>query len=103
MVVAINGKIQAIEMFGSPGLFDKVKAKILKGFVLDVIGVKDEGQAPPDKAAIVKFYNDSVKAQAEKLKDYKHNANRKRANPDSIANESVDAEGMILHRSILAR
>lgn len=48
-VVAINGEVQSIDIFASPSLFERMKEKIVKAAVLDVIGLKDSGAAPPEK------------------------------------------------------
>lgn len=102
VVIALNGKIHSIEIFGAPGLFAKMKDKILKAAVLDASGMRDEGATPPGKKQILAFYESTMKEQAAELKRYSDNANRARKGADATANESLDADGAILHRSVLA-
>jgi len=102
MVVAVNGKVHAIEMFGSPALFSRMKEKLLKSYVLDTLGMQDQHANPPDKEAILSFYRSTMKERAEELKKYKENTNFKREAREATANDCVDAQGQLLHRSLLA-
>ncbi len=103
MVVSMNGKVSAVEIFGSPGLFAKMKDKLLKSYVLDAAGMKDEKAKPASKDEILSFYKAAMKAEAEKLKAYDDNVNVKRNAEPCIANENKDAEGNFMRRSILAK
>ena len=102
-VVAINGKVQSVDIFASPSLFQKMKDKLLKAVVLDVIGVKDAGAAEPGKDAILDFYKSTMAAQAVELKRYGDNCNFKRESGAAAANESLDTGGQMLHRSLQAK
>jgi hypothetical protein len=102
-VIAINGKVQAIDIFASPSLFQKMKEKILKAAVLDVTGVKDASAPPPGKDAILSFYKTTMEAQAVDLKGYMDNRNVKRECGAAIANDSIDAEGRVIHKSLMAK
>ena len=102
MVVAINGKVHAVELFGSPRLFARMKTKLLKGYVLDVVGVDKQNADPPGQAAIIEFYRKAVAARAEELKAYSDNRNLKRESSAAAVSEALDADGNLLHRSLLA-
>jgi hypothetical protein len=102
MVVVMGGKIQAIEIFGSPSLFDRLKEKLLKGYVLDAISSKETKADPPGKDKIVDFYRSTKNAQAEELKRYDKNVNTKREGRAAVGNECADEAGEVLHRSYLA-
>lgn len=102
MVVVIGGKIHAIEIFGSPSLFGRLKEKLLKGYVLDAISGKETRADPPGKDKIVDFYKSTKNAQAEQLKKYDDNVNEKREGRAAVGNECLDAKGEVLHRSYLA-
>jgi hypothetical protein len=102
-VVAIAGKVQSVDIFASPSLFQKMRDKLLKAAVLDVIGVKDAGVAAPGKDAILDFYKSTMAAQAVELKVYDANRNEKRDGPAAAANESLDTGGQMLHRSLQAK
>jgi len=103
IVVCMNGKIYAVEIFGSPSLFAKMKEKLLKSFVLDAAGMKDEKVQPAGKDAILSFYRSAMQAKEEKLKVYESNVNVKRPAKECIANENKDEDGNVMRRSILAK
>ena len=102
MIVAVNGEVFAIEMFGTPKLFSKMKRKLLDSFVLDALAIKDLGLPPPSASTIVDFYRSILVAQAEELKRYKDNKNMKRENRRGALNDSLDESGELIHRSLLA-
>jgi hypothetical protein len=102
-IVAINGKVQSIDIFASPSLFQRMREKILKAAVLDVMGVKDAHVAPPSRDAILGFYKTTMAAQAAELKKYKDNRNLMRESGGAAANESLDGEGRMLHRSLMSK
>ncbi len=103
IVVAINGEVHAVEMYGSPGLFAKMKEKLLKAYVLDIIGVKDAGATPPGKEKILTFYTDTMKEQKKELKAYEKNVNFYRMSPDASNNDCFDRAGNLLRRQVLKK
>lgn len=102
MIVAINGKVHSIDIFGNPGLFQKMKEKLLKSYVLDTIGVKDAKATPPTPEHILSFYNKTMELEAKKGKQYDANRNTRRVGKEASANESLDVDGHLLHRNFLA-
>ncbi|MBN1669931.1 MAG: hypothetical protein JXR37_02785 [Kiritimatiellae bacterium] len=103
MVVAVDGEVHAMELFGSPGLFGKVKDKLLKACVLDIQGVTGSGAAPPDGKQIRAFYEAAAQAAKQPLKAYEQNGNYMRESSDVYQNDSEDGKGAILHRSLLKK
>lgn len=103
MVVAINGKVHAIEIFGSPALFDRLKGKLLKAYVMDTVGLEVTKAGLPTQDEIVSFYKTTMEAEETRLKEYESNRNLKRESPAAAASESLDADGVMLHRSLLAQ
>ena len=105
MIVASNGKILCVDIFGSPALFESLKEKILKASVLDIIGIEDEDIPPPGKHQILDFYNDAVSTDFEELMDYRDNTNNKRENSNVTVNESVDKDnpGQVYHQNIIQK
>jgi len=102
MVVVIGGKIHAIEIFESPSLFGKLREKLLKGFILDVMTSKETKADPPGKDKIIEFYKSTQSAKAEELKKYDRNTNYKQESSKAVGNECRDEDGAVLHRSYLA-
>ncbi len=105
MIIAVNGEVLCIDIFGSPDLFDDLKAKILKASVLDMIGVEDNGALPPSKEQIVDFYRQATQAESEELQGYQHNTNNKRDSENAQVNESMnkDNQEQIYHQNIIQK
>ncbi len=103
MVVALNGRVHAIEIFASPGLFERLKEKLLKGYLLDAIAEGSRTLTPPGPEAIKTFYAETLHSRAEELKNYEINRNIRRESEKARASECLDATGDVLHRSILAK
>jgi hypothetical protein len=49
------------------------------------------------------FYKTTMAAQAAELKKYKDNRNLMRESGGAAANESLDGEGRMLHRSLMSK
>lgn len=103
MIVAVNGKVQTMDIFASPALFAKMKAKLLKAAVLDIIGIEDRKAAPPGRDAIMSFYRQTLDASTEASKRYSDNLNVRRESSAAIMNESADHSGNVLHRGFYAK
>lgn len=102
MVVAIDGKVESIDIFGGPGLFEKLREKLLKAAVLDATSTTDEGKSAPGREAILQFYRTAMAADSEELKAYSGNRNAARKADHADTNENFDNAGKLLHRSLLA-
>ena len=103
MIVAVNGKVHTLDVFAFPSLFAKMKEKLLKAAVLDVIGVEAKKVVPPGKDDILSFYKRTMESQAEEGKRYSANHNTRRETPSAIMNESADSVGNMLHRGCYAK
>jgi len=98
MVVAINGEVISMDIFANASMFSRVKSKLLKAAVLDTLGQKDKKKDAPGKKEILAFYKEVMEAQKKELKRYKDNRNYSRESKKSMASESLDADGNLLHR-----
>ena len=103
MIVAVNGKVQTLDIFAFPSLFAKMKEKLLKAAVLDVIGIEDKMVRPAGREEIMSFYKRTVESKAEEGKTYSDNRNVRRENSTAIMNESSDSVGQMLHRGCYAK
>ena len=103
MIIAVNGEILCIDIFGNPGLFNDLKGKILKASVLDIIGIEEEGISTPSKAQILEFYREATEAESEELQQYEGNANNKRDSQNALVNESLDDQGQMFHQNIIQK
>lgn len=67
-VVAMNGELVAIEIFGSEDLFGKLQDKVLRSYFVEAIDhpVTVKAKTAPSNADITKFSNKSKKAKAKK-------------------------------------
>jgi hypothetical protein len=64
--VAINGKVQTVDVFQSPDLFTKLEAKLVRSYVADAVDTAIEKDAKPPKAAdVTTFMADAAKAKDE--------------------------------------
>jgi hypothetical protein len=65
-VVALNGKVQTVDMFESPTLFHKLEGKLVHSYVTDAVDVVAEKNVKPPTATEVKaFMSEADKAPAE--------------------------------------
>ena len=103
MVVALNGKVHAIDMFSSPSLFARLKEKLLKGYLLDALAEGDSHAPPPGPDAIRTFYAETLRGRTEELKSYEANRNIGRESEKAKASECIDPDGEVLHRSLLSK
>jgi len=70
--VAINGKIQTVDVFGSPALFAKLQGKLVKSYVADAVDVAPQKDAKaPTSSDIKAFVADAAKADSERSYDTK--------------------------------
>ena len=70
--VAINGKIQTVDVFGSPLLFAKLQGKLVRSYVADAVDVPaDKSIKTPTAADIKAFVADASKAESERSYDTK--------------------------------
>jgi hypothetical protein len=64
--VAVNGKVAVVDVFQSPQLFAKLKAKLVQSYITEAEDVKAAKEAKPPTADQVKaFVSDAEKAKAE--------------------------------------
>src|SRR5207248_9682823 len=65
--VSINGKIQTVDVFGSPALFAKLQGKLVRSYVADAVDVAVVKDTKPPTASDVKaFVADASKAEVER-------------------------------------
>jgi hypothetical protein len=102
MIVAVNGRVHSIDIFGSPALFAKMKEKILKACVLDASGIGGGGN-PPGKAEISAFYRDVMRENERELKAYDRNINQVRESRDAFETECLDMEKREIHRNLMRK
>jgi hypothetical protein len=102
-VVAVNGEVMAVEIFGSPGIFSKLKGKLLKSYVYDTIGVEDRRALAPGRDAIASFRNSIMKEREEEMKAYDRNRNIKRENNDASQTQCLDAESRNVRNSLMKK
>jgi hypothetical protein len=73
-VVAMNGEIVAIEVFGSDSLFSKLQDKILRSYYVEAVDepVTKGAKKAPTAASVSRFANQSNRAKARKKKVQKN-------------------------------
>jgi hypothetical protein len=103
MVVAIGGEPHAIDIFGSPSLFARMREKILKACVLDVAGADVADAPPPGPERILAFFRELTAAQARELKSYERNSNQVRENAAAFQVECLDEERRQIHINLMRK
>ncbi len=68
-VVVVNGKVAAIESFGSPALYRKLERKLLESYYVEAVNLPPAKDAKPaGKTAVKKFVAAAAKARAKRQK-----------------------------------
>ncbi|MFN0252044.1 MAG: ARPP-1 family domain-containing protein [Kofleriaceae bacterium] len=69
-VVAIDGTVVTVDMFGSNRLFAKLQAKLVRSYLTESLDVTvTAGNAPPTAAKVKTFMSDSAKGKVETSHD----------------------------------
>jgi hypothetical protein len=69
-VVAIDGKVVTVDMFGSNRLFAKLQAKLVKSYLTESLDVEvTAANAPPTAKSVKTFIGDSARGKVEKKHD----------------------------------
>lgn len=69
-VVALDGKVVTVDMFGSNALFAKLLTKLVKSYLTESMDVKaTSANTPPTAKDVKAFMSDSAKAKVEKKAD----------------------------------
>lgn len=67
-VVALNGEVVALEMFGSPSLFGKLHDKLLRSYFVEAVDVETKKKfATPDKTKVTRFRERAKRAKKERV------------------------------------
>jgi hypothetical protein len=98
-VVAIDGKVVTVDMFGSNRLFAKLQAKLVKSYLTESLDVTvTAGNAPPTAAKVKSFIGDSAKGKVEKRHDSGASTTSIQRGASS-ANSSVDNDNGNLYKN----
>jgi hypothetical protein len=98
-VVALDGKVATVDMFGSNALFVKLQPKLLKSYVTESLDVKaTKANKAPTPTSVKTFMSDSNAAKAEK-KHETSAATLTIQNGNYSSNSSVDISTGNLYRN----
>ncbi len=104
-VVAINGNVATVDMFGSPGLFRKLEGKLVKSYITEAVDVTPVANvAPPSAKAIQVFMSDADSVSEEK--SYETTKSKTSVQRGSNANQSnvyVGPENTNVYKNYQAR
>jgi hypothetical protein len=107
-VVAVNGKVDGADIYGSAGLFEKVWPRLLKGSAADALAEleKDKKVQAPSVEAVKAFLSEANQGKKEATKDVspRVRVNVKEAEKNLVI-ESRDQQngGQLLHKNYLAK
>ncbi len=68
LVVAVNGKIMAADVYGSSALFRKISRKLVESYALEATLARDpetKGARPPDRNEVLAFLAEPAKAEGK--------------------------------------
>lgn len=106
-VVAINGKIEGAEVYGSSPLFRKMWPKLLRSTAIDAFVEQQKGRryelADSDELRSFLVAGNEGKSTETKVDRRIHVTTRENATTLSIETRDQDHQGAMLHRSYLAR
>ena len=94
IIVAINGKVEAVDVFESTPLFRKLWPKLLKSYALDALSIVDESGKTSDCtiADARRFFDQSMKAEVESVESNQGLIVTRRAK-DSVISFSAGEDG----------
>ncbi|HUH01423.1 MAG TPA: DUF6569 family protein [Kofleriaceae bacterium] len=108
-VVAVNGKVAAIETFGSPELYRKLSSKLLRSYYAEAIDVPVDGKAPKPGARDVQTFVTKARAARAKQQTVRDNAAAETVNFDSaevtgssVRSKSAPAAAEAAYESVYA-
>lgn len=98
-VVALDGKIVTVDMFGSNALFAKLEPKLLKSYVTEALDTKvTSANVAPTAKTVKTFMHESTTARVERKHETAASTTSVQIGSTS-ANSSVDIEGGNLYRN----
>jgi hypothetical protein len=104
--VAVNGKIQSVDVYASNAMFQKLWPKLIRASAVEALAERRQGVngAAPDAEAVQAFLADAEQGQA-----FRTNGNRtttiRQEGPLHVLFDTCDPaqENLVLHRSVLAK
>ena len=104
--IAINGRINSVEVYPSNGLFRKMWPKLLQATATEAIAEQDAPAATsavPESDKVKAFIAETARADAARDRLNADLVSERRETERTIANETRRADGTMVHLSILAR
>lgn len=101
MVVAVGGRITAVDLFQSPSLFARFRAKLLQSYAVQAIESGDRATAAPapSRAEASAFLADSLAAKPRPAPGAPESANRQFDAAKMKGTERLDKDGSWLHKT----
>ncbi|MEX0702033.1 MAG: DUF6569 family protein, partial [Planctomycetales bacterium] len=95
VVVAVNGKPEAVDVFGSTPLFRKLWPKLLRGYALDATAARDAETANAECAAADarKFLDDALAGEVTREQDVAGGLTVTRRNADGVVSFGAFEDG----------
>src|SRR5262249_27179821 len=107
-VVAVNGKIDGADIYGSAALFEKIWPRLIKGSATDALAEfeKDKKFAQPTVDNVKAFLNDANQGKKETSKDVSPRVQVSTKEADkNLVIECKDRQngGQIIHKNYIAK
>jgi hypothetical protein len=104
--VAVNGNVDSVEVFASPSLFGKMKAKLLKASATEALAVKQEKETPtPTAEAVRALIADAESGAAREEKQTLRTQVTRKETPKNVVFETMDpmVPEKAMHKSYLRK
>jgi hypothetical protein len=104
--VAVNGKVESVEVFASPRLFGKMKGKLLKASATEALAAKtDAPSSPPSSEVVRAFIADAESGAAKSEKRTLRTQITRKENQRNVLFETTDpiVPSKPVHKSYLAK
>jgi hypothetical protein len=104
--VAVNGKVDSVDVFASPSLFGKMKGKLLKASATEAVASKSEQPSPPpDTDAVRSLIADAESAATRPEKETLRTKVTRKESAKNVVFTTDDpfVRGKPVHKSYLAK
>jgi hypothetical protein len=104
--VAVNGKVESVDVFASPNLFGKMRGKLLKASATEAVASKSgQPTSPPDASAVRSLIADAESGAAKAEKQNLRTRVTRRETPRNVVFTTDDpfVRGKSVHKNYLAK
>jgi hypothetical protein len=106
-VVAVNGKVQSADVYGSANIFQKLWPKLIRAGAVEALAERQQGAAftPPNAETVQAFLNDAERGQRTSVNNRNGSSVFCQQGTQTILHDTClpRQQDVVLHRSFLAK